>query len=228
MIEAVIWDVDGTLVSTKDLYLECYRRALAPHLGRMLTDEDLLAMRPHSELQVLRSGAGDAYEQCMRDFARHYAELHTSHFGGIYDGVLEVLENLRARGIRNGIVTGKSRSSWEITLAHAALGDFDVVIVDDDVSNPKPHPEGIIAAIESLGVEPPNCIYVGDSPTDMEAARAAGTAAAAALWSKSEVWRARFLDRVAAMPDILLLEAPGELLQYLPNGEFMRADDLES
>jgi HAD superfamily hydrolase (TIGR01509 family) len=215
MIKAVLWDVDGTLISTKDLYLECYRRALAPYVGKHLTDDELLSMRPHSELQVLKSQSGDAFEACMATFAQHYAELHATHFGGVYDGVLDALNELRRRGIRNGIVTGKSRSSWEITLAQIELGDFDVVIVDDDVSNPKPDPQGILAALEALDVEPQHAVYVGDSPGDMQAARAARTRAAAAMWSKNDGWRRRFLDRVGDVSDIELLEHPNDLLRLI-------------
>lgn len=214
-MKAVIWDVDGTLVATKDLYLECYRRALAPYVGKLLTDEELLALRPHSELQVLRIHSGEAFEECSQSFRSHYAALHATHFGGIYDGIPEVLAQLREHGIRTGIVTGKSRSSWEITVAEIELGDFDVVIADDDVANPKPHPEGILAALASLRVDPNDAIYVGDSPGDIEAAHAAGVAAAAAMWSKNEAWRERFLRRTRDLPLFLMMDHPSEILTVI-------------
>lgn len=213
MLHAVLWDVDGTLVSTKDLYLECYRRALAPYVGRLLSDEELLALRPHSELHVLRSQAGNAFDECIAAFRELYRQLHRTHFGGVYDGVTDTLSTLRSRGIRNGIVTGKSRSSWEVTVAETGLGDFDVVIADDDVANPKPDPEGLLTALDRLNVHAQHAIYVGDSPADMEAALAAGTRAAAAMWSKNESWRERFLERTAHMRnDIILLDSPRSLL----------------
>jgi pyrophosphatase PpaX len=164
---------------------------------------------------VLRGHSGDAFEACMIAFARHYAELHATHFGGVYDGVPDVLRELRQRNIRNGIVTGKSRSSWEITLTQVELGEFDVVVVDDDVVNPKPDPQGIRAALDALRVEPRHAIYVGDSPSDMEAARAAGIRAAAAMWSKNQSWRRRFLDRVGHLSGIEMLDYPRDLLRLL-------------
>lgn len=212
MLKAVLWDVDGTLVATKDLYLESYRRALAPYAGKLLTDEELLALRPLSELHVLKSQAGAAYQECIAAFSRHYAELHATHFGGVYDGIADVLSELRQRGVRNGIVTGKSRSSWQITIAEVELGVFDVVVVDDDVASPKPDPEGIRAALAALDVAPAHAVYVGDSPGDMEAALAAGTRAAAAMWSKNDAWRERFLQRTAGMSEIILLDHPRDLL----------------
>jgi HAD superfamily hydrolase (TIGR01509 family) len=215
VLKAVLWDVDGTLVSTKDLYLESYRRALEPYLGRRVTDEDMLAIRPHSELHVLRTHSGDAFDACFASFRSHYAELHPTLFGGVYDGVAEVLAELRARGLPNGIVTGKSRSSWDTTLARIELGRFDVVIADDDVSHPKPSPEGILAALDQLKVDPRHAIYVGDSPVDIEAGQAAGTRAAAAMWSKDDEWRERFIRRTRDYPKFEMLEHPSELLRLI-------------
>ena len=77
MLKAVLWDVDGTLISTKDLYLESYRRALAPYVGKLLSDEELLALRPHSELHVLKSQSGASFEECLAAFREHYRTLHS-------------------------------------------------------------------------------------------------------------------------------------------------------
>jgi phosphoglycolate phosphatase-like HAD superfamily hydrolase len=116
--------------------------------------------------------------------------------------------------VHTGIVTGKSRSSWDVTIAETQLGEFDVVVVDDDVAEPKPHPEGIMAALRTLRVSPQDAVYIGDSPADMEAAQAAGTYAAAAMWSKNDAWRERFLARTAGMQNIVLLDQPAELFRY--------------
>jgi phosphoglycolate phosphatase-like HAD superfamily hydrolase len=89
------------------------------------------------------------------------------------------------------------------------------VVVDDDVVKPKPDPEGILAALDALGVHAREAIYVGDSPGDMEAALAARTGAAAAMWSKGEPWRTRFLQRVHGLDGIILLDHPRELLPLI-------------
>lgn len=211
--KAVIWDVDGTLIHTRKLYPEAYRRALAPFVGRELSDEELFTFPSHSELGFLRHHAGQYYEDCVREFQRHYAELHATHFGGIYDGVLDTLAQLRARRMKLGIVTGKSRSSYELVADQ--LGQFDVLVMDDDVIEPKPHPEGIVAAVNALGIEPGAALYVGDSITDIMAAEEAGTAAGAALWSKEGTNLAAFLERMPEHPDAFLLERPEDVLEIL-------------
>lgn len=212
-IEAIIWDLDGTLISTKRLYLEAYRRALAPYIGKVLTDEEILGHRSRSEIRYLRSQAREQYDACLRDFREHYATLHDTHFGGVYPGVVDVLNELRARGMKMGIVTGKSRSSYEVGLATADLGQFDVLVMDDDVEEPKPHPEGILAGLHALGIDGGQAIYIGDSITDIEAAHAAGTTAAAALWSRDNEQRTRFIGALAGGDKVHMLDEPGDILK---------------
>ncbi|MGQ0562131.1 MAG: HAD family hydrolase [Gemmatimonadota bacterium] len=214
-IKAVLWDLDGTLISTRRLYLEAYRRALAPYIGRVLTDEEILGYRSRSEIQFLKSQARDQFDACMREFQQYYSELHESLFGGVYPGVRQALAEIRRRGLLMGIVTGKSRSSYEVGLTTAELGQFDVLVMADDVEEPKPHPGGIAAAIQTLGVSAEEVVYVGDSITDMEAAQQAGTAAAAALWSRAEPERGRFVTRLSASTGVHLLDEPADVLSLL-------------
>ena len=184
-LQAILFDLDGTLVATKRLYLEAYRRALATHLGHVPTAEEVIALRPSSELRFLQAVVGpELYDACLADFRRHYAELHETHFGGLYDGVEAMLADLRAAGVPIGIVTGKSRGSWEVTTANVELGPFDVTVFDDDVARPKPDPEGLLLALERLRVPPARAAYVGDGTQDASAAAAAGLLPIAALWPK--------------------------------------------
>ena len=212
-IDTVLFDLDGTLVSTRRLYLEAYRRALAPYIGRVLSDEEILGHRSRSEIRFLKSQAQDQYDACLRDFQRYYADLHETHFGGVYPGVPEALADLRKRGMRLGIVTGKSRSSYEVGTAMADLGPFDVLVLDDDVSQPKPSPEGILLAIQKLGSDRTRTVYVGDATSDVEAAIGAGVASAGALWSKPD--RAVAAARMRVAGAAILLDEPADLLRLI-------------
>lgn len=197
--EAVLFDLDGTLVSTRKLYLEAYRRAVEPHLDRLPTAEEIIALRPRAELRFLRDLVPpDRYDACLADFRRVYRELLDTHFGGTYDGVEVMLAELRAAGVKLGIVTGKSRSSWEAMIPRVELGPFDVLVFDDDVTEPKPDPQGILAALQALGVGPEAAAYVGDSAGDAEAAAAAGVLPIAALWPKKPEEVEAFAQRVKA------------------------------
>ena len=68
------------------------------------------------------------------------------------------------------------------------------IVVDDDVKMPKPSPEGIVIALDALGVAAANTIYIGDSLTDLEAGSAAGTKVAGALWGKTDARKQHFID----------------------------------
>lgn len=211
----VLFDLDGTLIHTKRLYVECYRQAVLPYVGRELTDEEILALRPRSETRFLRDVVGEArLEACMEDFYRAYEALHDTHFRGIYPGVPELLAALRRAGVPLGIVTGKSRRAWEITAARMALGSFDVLVFDDDVAEPKPDPRGLRLALERLGADPAGALYLGDSVSDVEAAAAAGVRPAAALWAKKAEEREAFVARVADW-GALLFVTPGEVAGYV-------------
>lgn len=197
-LRAVLFDLDGTLIDTKRLYYESYRRALLPVLGREITDEEIVRVKPRSETYFLRQTLqGETLEACLRDLYAAYEELHPTHFDGVFPGVRELLDAVRAAGLRTGIVTGKSRTAYAITMRYAELGEFDVVVHDDDVSAPKPDPAGILMALEQIGVAPAEAVYVGDNLSDVEAAVAAGTRAAGVLWGRTDpAQREQFAARV--------------------------------
>jgi len=182
---AVLFDFDGTLIDTWRLYLEAFRRALEPHFGRRLTDREILDLKPTAERRLLeRVVDAERFAGSFRLFLSHYEALHDSHCDGLYPGVASMLDELRANGWLIGIVTGKSRAAWTTTCTKASLAPFDVVITDDDVFHPKPHAEGLIAAMEKLNVFACETCYIGDSLLDAQAAQEAGMAFGAAFWSK--------------------------------------------
>jgi pyrophosphatase PpaX len=216
MIRCVLFDLDGTLVDTWNLYVEAYTRALEPYVGHRLTLEELISLRPTSELRLLRRGAAGADVQAAYgEFLRQYRSLHRTHFGGVYPGARELLEALRAMRIRVGIVTGKSRAAWEITAAEAGLGPFDVVVTDEDVAEAKPDPAGLALALDRLATPAGWAVYVGDSLVDAQAARAAGVRFAVALWPKAPTELDDFLAQVRKVGVWAELADPSSLVVAL-------------
>jgi pyrophosphatase PpaX len=98
--------------------------------------------------------------------------------------VAEVLPRLREEGRRLGIVTAKRHAS--VRLAFDRLPgleqNFDVVVAAEDTERHKPHPAPIQLGIERLGASPEDAAYVGDSPFDIRAAKAAGVFGVAVSW----------------------------------------------
>src|SRR5207248_1901097 len=98
-------------------------------------------------------------------------------------GMVDVLERLAEEGRRLGVVTAKRRATVGLAFRVLPLAHlFDAVVASDDVERNKPHPDGILRALELLGATPEEAAYVGDSPYDVEAARRAGVCSVAVCW----------------------------------------------
>ncbi len=211
-MEAVLFDLDGTLLDTQRLYAAAYYHAFTTELPAPPTPEEFVARRPASERLFLLEWFGEELgERVHRRVVEAYALHAAALLDGFYEGVREMIDGVVARGLGVAIVTGKSRKAYEITLEHVDLSAFEVVVVEDDVPAAKPDPRGILRALEALGAR--EGVYVGDTPMDAEAAVRAGLQPAAALWARPLEDRARVAARLAT--EVWALHTPGDLLLRL-------------
>ncbi len=186
MTTCVLFDLDGTLINTWDLYIASYRMALQYVTGKAFEPADIARLNPVTERRLLYNQVPEnRREEALEHFFHCYRSLHQELFGGVYPGIKEMLDRLRGEGKTLGIVTGKSLRSWEITCGAVELGAFDVVITDDEVNEAKPHPEGLMKALAHLRLLPEEIIYIGDSLGDLQAATAANIRFGAAMWPKA-------------------------------------------
>lgn len=180
--DPVIFDLDGTVVDTVELIRSSFRHASETVLGRTLPDDVLMANvgQPLMEQMVLLSAE---HAQELYDVYRDHNHRVHDELIREYEGVGEALAGLKEAGKRLGLVTSKSAYTTE--MAFRAIGlhrFFDAVVTADDTEEHKPRPAPILLALERLGAAPETAIYVGDSPFDIDAGRAAGTATAAVTW----------------------------------------------
>ncbi|MDE2729744.1 MAG: HAD family hydrolase [Gemmatimonadota bacterium] len=212
----MLFDLDGTLIDTLNLYVRAVVQTLQATGHNLMSLEEVLALRLNSEPRLMAHFyPPDEVEGAHRRFLDNYRGLHAGYFGGVYPGIGGLLESLRSRGIKLGIVSGKSRGAWEITREHTRLGAFDTLVFDDDVSAPKPDCEGLVKAMGSLGASPSETVYVGDSVDDLEAATVAGVSFFAALWSKSESEILAFEQAAAGIGPYTGVDHPGEVVRFL-------------
>ena len=95
----------------------------------------------------------------------------------------DVLVRLRDEGRRLGLVTAKRHSTVELAFAHVPLGHlFETIVGGDETERHKPDPEPLLLAAERMAARPAETAYVGDSPFDVRAAKAAGMFAVAVTW----------------------------------------------
>jgi pyrophosphatase PpaX len=206
--ETVLFDLDGTVVDSGGIILASMRHATQTVLGREFTDEQLLANvgGPGLEAQMEALGPGRTAE-LVRVYREHNEPLHETLEGFL--GVEAVLEELRDRGQRLGIVTAKRRATVDLAFARLPIAHlFEVVVGGDETDRHKPDPEPLLLALDRLGASPAEAAYVGDSPYDMQAARAGGLHAVGVTWGGIH-------DRAALADAEVVVDTAAELLDVL-------------
>jgi len=217
-VDAVLFDLDGTLVDTIPLILACYQHTLATHLpGYDPGRKALIANLGRSLDDILfdyASGAGaadpPALTRAMLATYRAFQRENLHRLIRPYEGMRETLEQLRARGLTLGVVTSKVEWAARECYEYYGLGEFlPIAVFHDDTERHKPDPQPLLYAAAKGGLDPARTAYVGDSIHDMAAGKAAGMQAIAALWGPSERE-----DLVRAGADELA-DRPGDLLTII-------------
>ena len=175
---AVLFDIDGTLVDSVGAYLEVAQVAAKP-FGLKVTEEHVrqaLATGNNFWKGVVPEDfyEGAAVEKALSlNAAREWPHVLREH-GKVFEGVAQTLDALKSRGIMLGIVSGARPEVLELLRKEGVLDRFDAVILGQDVTRSKPDPEGIFKCLSQLNVAPDMAVYVGDTPVDIQASRAAG------------------------------------------------------
>ncbi len=177
-----VFDLDGTLADTIDLIVESYQHAFRTVLGR---EEDPT---------VIRSWIGRPLINAFRDHSPEHAdELYATYLQWNadnterlirgYDGVREVLSDLRAAGVRVGVATSKRRDSAQQAMDILGLSEHvEDLVAMEDTERHKPDPTPILLCLERLGRGSNDAVYVGDAVVDVLAGKAAGVDTLAVTW----------------------------------------------
>ncbi len=213
-IRTVLFDLDGTLADT------------APDLAYALNC--LLLERGHASLpyEVLRPIASHGAKGLIgrgfqltpqdagyADLRQRFLDIYAANLvreTRLFPGITELLDALRARGLRWGIVTNKPRFLTDPLVQQLGLHDAACVVSGDTTANSKPHPEPLLYACREAGSLPAQCLYVGDAARDIEAGRVAGMQTLVALFGyiseddSPQTWGANGM-----------INEPREVLQWL-------------
>ncbi len=181
--EMVLIDVDGTLVdSVPDLAYcvdEMMKRLEMPVRGEAAVRNwvgngvERLVRRALIN-QLDGEPDNEIFEKAYPLFLDLYAE-NSCKRSGLYDGVREGLDWLKAHNIRLGCVTNKaSQFTLPILKELGIYDEFETIVCGDSLPEKKPHPLPLLHSAEVMGVKPENSLMIGDSMSDVKAARAAG------------------------------------------------------
>jgi pyrophosphatase PpaX len=198
---AVLFDLDGTVVDTIPHILASFRHATADVLGEALPDEELMHHVGVPLARQMRYFTDD--EQVAERLLASYREFNRrthDEMARLYPNTRWALEALTGTGLPMGIVTSKSRMMARRAIDLFDLGRyFPVLVTADDTTTHKPDPEPVRLGASLLGVDPVRCVYVGDSPADIESGNGAGAGTIAATWGVA--CRDRLM---AASPDAVI------------------------
>lgn len=218
MIDAILFDLDGTLADTAaDLGATLNRLRIEQGL-KPLPAETIRPHVSHGVRGLLRVGfalaPGDApYAELSQRFLARYAEALCVDTA-LFDGMAELLERLEGQGVKWGVVTNKTSRFTLPLLEGLGLARRAACIVSgDSTPRPKPAADPLLLACAIVGTPAQRCLYVGDDLRDIEAGRAAGMGTVAAAWGylgdgpPLEKWGAD-----------TIIQSPAELLGLVAQG----------
>lgn len=206
-IKVVLFDLDGTLIdSAEDIGLA---------LRKTLRDIGLEELYPEDVRKYVGGGAKALLEKVLGDkFREEYVEIFREHYLSNpvvytkpYEGIVEVLKELKERSVKLAVVTNKLEDiSREILKRLGLLEYFEFIAGGDTFPEKKPSPLPVLKSLEKLNEEPAKALVVGDTEADILAGKAVGTKTALASWG--------YVKLNSVKPDHTL-KKPEEILEVL-------------
>ena len=186
--DLIAFDWDGTLYDSTRLIARCIQRAVVDVGGAMPTERDAAWVIGLGLGEALAKAAPDVPKEKYPELGARYRYHYLKHQDDLvlFDGVLPMLDALRARGHRLAVATGKSRRGLNEVLASSALRErFDASRTADETSG-KPHPQMLLELMEELDVPAERVLMIGDTTHDLQLALNAGCASVGVSYGAHE------------------------------------------
>ncbi len=183
-INTVLFDFDGTIMDTNSVIMQSWQHTFRAVEGKERPEEEIIGTFGEPLYVTMEKLLPQI---SVEEGAKIYRSFHHDNFIeliGIFPGILELLEELKTRGYKTGIVTSRLRHSTEIGLKKYDMEQyFDAIVTCDDTDKHKPDPEPVHIALARLGSKPEEAIMVGDSMFDILCAKNAGVKAVLVSWA---------------------------------------------
>lgn len=218
----IIWDFDGTLANTNEIIIASWQATLMHYLGHALPARDIEATFGETLVYTIPNFLPGIDVDEVIDFYREFQDSHHEVYNvRLFDGIRELLEELKSRGCLIGI--GTSRTAYSLQNYMQELGIehlVDVTVSMNDVTNHKPHPETAEVVLSKLMAhENSACdnakeaaIFIGDTKFDIGCANAAGIDSVLVGWS-------HYVDKDALAADGYVptyeIDKPRDLLKLI-------------
>lgn len=199
--KTIIWDLDGTLMDTLQDLMTSVNHALQKHGMPVRTYHEIRSFVGNGVKRLVELSVPDglnnpAFDSVFADFKSHYV-LHCQDQSGLYEGIAEVLRELKSRGIRMAIVSNKLQSGvTELFESQVRIvGKYETICLKDYIEvaigeRPemarKPAPDMVDKAFQEMGIDKQDAVYIGDSEVDLSTARNSGLPCISVLWGFRE------------------------------------------
>ena len=211
-MKLVVFDLDGTLInSLEDLAdsanwmllqhgypthpVDAYRYFVGDGMRKLI--ERILPLEERNDVRI---------EQCKAEFVAYYT-IHMEDKTVVYPGMIELLKELKDRGLKIAVATNKVHIAVAPLMAKYFPGiRFDSMIGQREGIPVKPHPQIMYDILKETGCQPSEALHVGDTATDMQLAHSAGVTPVGVLWGY------RPLEELQEAGAKFIIEKPEELL----------------
>ena len=195
--QTILFDLDGTLLDTLEDLADAVNHILERHRCPQRTLDEVRAFVGNGLGMLMRRCLPAQYSQTVSDLLaeelRTYYTAHSRVKTSAYPGIRELLEKLHAAGAKVAVVSNKADEAVGELCNFYFPGLIDAAVGETAGRRPKPAPDTVELALERLGVDKENAVYVGDSQVDVDTAKAAGLPCIAVTWgfrTENELLRA--------------------------------------
>ena len=204
--KAIFFDIDGTLLDTFEMNFVPLTRLVQDELGIPFTLEQTKPLCFQPGLTTMRQLG---FPDVEASYARWVAAVNAYEKGAVpFDGMIETLTALQNAGIRLAIVSSKMHKQYGIDMGPWDMDRFmETAVLAEDTEKHKPNPEPLLECLRRMNLQPKDVLYVGDGPSDSEAACNAGIDFGFAAWWAVKEW---------PMPAVhFRFEHPTDMLRYI-------------
>lgn len=185
-----IFDLDGTILDTLlDLANAVNFAMRSKGFPERTVDEVRSFIGNGIKVLIKRSVPADTdeenYNEALEVFRKYYLE-HIADYTRPYDGITDVINELKSKGCKTAVVSNKTHVAAQAVVKDFFGDIFDIVVGKMEEFPPKPEPDSLLYAIKTLGVEKSDCIYIGDSDVDVLTAHNAGIECIGVTWGNRD------------------------------------------
>ncbi len=211
--KAVIFDMDGTILDTLDDLAGSVNHSLALFGYPTRSREEIRSFLGNGMVRLIHlsvpEGISKEQEEAVLNEHKSYYPLHSCDMTRPYDGIVDLLRELKDRGLKTAVVSNKSDANVKALVSRFFDGLFDVSIGSMEGVARKPAPDMVNMALERLGISKEDAIYIGDSEVDLNTARNSG------LDMITVTWGFRDRDHLVQNGAAIFADTPEEIIGLL-------------